>query len=105
MPGAKEAELKARRRRSAALLTSQLAAATRAVSRIPCVPNREPAGAAAQSGSKEESKQEIDIEDVVQAERAGDDGCCARIAGYWSTLIENGSAITQEMLRLYWTEI
>ena len=57
MPGAKEAELKARRRRSATLLTSQL---TRAVSKIPGVPNREPAGAAAQSEYKKESKQEIE---------------------------------------------
>ena len=58
------------------------------------VPNREPAGAATQSGSKEESKQDIDIQDVVQAERAGDDGCRARIAEYWSTLIRNGSTNT-----------
>ena len=42
MPGVKEAELKARRRRSAALLTSRLASVAGTDSRISGVPNREP---------------------------------------------------------------
>ena len=55
--------------------TSMLASVAGIDSRISGVPNREPAGAATQSGSKEESKQDIDIQDVVHAERAGDDEC------------------------------
>ena len=91
MPGVKEAELKARRRRSAALLTSRLASVTGTDSRTSDVPNREPAGAATQSGPKEKFEHEDDVNDVVQAERA-DDGCCARMAQYWSGLIERGAA-------------
>ena len=72
MPGVKEAELKARRRRSAALLTSGLQSVSGTDREISGVPNREPAD--------EKDK------DVVMATKA-DDGCCARVARFCSDLV------------------
>ena len=65
MPGAKEAELKARRLRSAALLTSGLASVGKADSRIPGSPDREQAGTSTQSGSKNRIREDIIIEGDV----------------------------------------
>ena len=93
MPGVKEAELKARRRRSAALLTSELASVEKADSSIPSSPDWEQAEASTQSGSKDTCKirESIIIEDdVIHADRA-EDGCCAKCVQYWSGLIESGA--------------
>ena len=98
MPGVKEAELKARRRQSATLLTSRLASVTGTDSRTPGVPDREPAVAATQSGPKEEFEDKEDVKDVVLAERT-DDRCCARIAWHWSGLIGSGATV-----RVSWSE-
>ena len=73
MPGVKEAELKARRRRSAALLTSGLQSVFGTDREISGVPNREPAD-------------EKDKDHVVMATKA-DDGCCARVARFCSDLV------------------
>ena len=91
MPGVKEAELKARRRRSAALLTSGLASVEKADSRIPGSPDREQAGTSTQSEPKNRIREDIVIEgDVLHAERT-EDGCCTRCVQYWSGLIERGA--------------
>ena len=92
MPGVKEAELKARRRRSAAFLTSGLGSDKKTDSRIPGGPNRDPAVADTQSEPKEEFEYEDDVKDVVMAERA-DDSCCEKIAQYWSGLIGRGATV------------
>ena len=82
MPGVKEAELKARRRRSAALLTSGLASVGKADSRIPGSPDREQAGTSTQSGFQNRIREDTIIEgDVLHAERA-EDGCCTRVVKY-----------------------
>ena len=97
MPGVKEAELKARWRRSAALLTGRPGSDKRTDSRIPGSPNRDPAVADTQSEPKEEFEYENDVKDVVIAERT-DDSCCTEIAQYWSGLI--GSRAT---VRVSWS--
>ena len=92
MPGVKEVEPKARRRRSAALLTSGLPSVTGTEKRIPDVPNRESAVAATQSGSEEEFVEDKVDKDVVLAEGA-DDGCCSKFARYLSGLIPSKTTI------------
>ena len=92
MPGVKEVELKARRRRSAALLTSGLASVTGTENRIPDVPNRESAVAATQSGSKEKFVKDKIDKNVVLAEGV-DDGCCSKFARYLSGLIPSKTTI------------
>ena len=91
MPGVKEAELKARRRRSAALLTSELASVEKADSSIPGSPDREQTGASTQSGSKNKIRESIIIEDDVSHADRAEDGCCAKCVQYWSGLIESGA--------------
>ena len=73
MPGVKEAELKARRRCSAAQLTSGLQSVSGTDRENSGVPNREPAD-------------EKDKGHVVMATKA-DDGCCARVARFCSDLM------------------
>ena len=81
MPGVKEAELKARRRRSAAQLTSGLQPVSGAGRGAPGA-DLEPVVAGCLGEPEEEFKGNRIRENVVMAERA-EDGCCARIARYW----------------------
>ena len=86
MPGVNKAELKARRRRSAAQLTGRSLPAP-AGKRTPGSPNREPAAVADEKDEPEEEFEEnIILENVVMANRAGD-SCCARLAHYCSGLL------------------
>ena len=93
MPGVKEAEIKARRLRSAALLTSGLASVEKADSSFPSSPDWEQAGASTQSGSKDKIRESIIIEDDVSHADRAEDGCCAKCVQYWSGLIESGATL------------
>ena len=84
MPGVNEAELKARRRRSAALLTSSLPG-TGTGNRVLSGPDLDPAVAGVSDQPKEKLEDNNIAADVIMAERT-DDGCCARIARCLSEL-------------------
>ena len=93
MPGVNEAELKARRRRSAAQLTGRPFPVS-VGSGAPGGPNRESAAVAEEKDKpKEEFEENIISENVVMADRA-DDSCCARLAHYCSGLLGREAAFS-----------
>ena len=93
MPGVNKAELKARRRRSAAQLTGRSLPAS-AGRGAPGGPNQESATVAEEKDKPEEEFEEnIISENVVMANRA-DDSCCARLAHYCSGLLGREAAFS-----------
>ena len=93
MPGVNKAELKARRRRSAAQLTGRPFPVS-VGSGAPGGPNRESAAVAEEKDKpKEEFEENIISENVVMAGRA-DDSCCARLAHYFSGLLGREAAFS-----------
>ena len=93
MSGVNKAELKARRRRSAAQLTGRSFPVS-VGSGAPGGPNRESAAVAEEKDKpKEEFEENIISENVVMADRA-DDSCCARLAHYCSGLLGREAAFS-----------
>ena len=84
MPGVNEAELKARRRRSAAQLTSSLPG-TGTGNRVSSGPDLDPAVAGVSDQPKEKLEDNNIAADVIMADRT-EDGCCARVSHLCDTL-------------------
>ena len=78
MPGVNEAELKARRRRSAAQLTSSLPG-TGTGNRVSSGPDLDPAVAGVSDQPKEKLEDNNIAADVIMADRT-EDGCCAKVS-------------------------
>ena len=97
MPGVNKAELKARRRRSAAQLTGSLLSETGTGSRVSGGPDLDPAVAGDRNQPKEEFEEKDLLEGVVMADRA-DDGCCARVARYCSELVGHEATFSLKVL-------
>ena len=78
MPGVNKAELKARRRRSAAQLTSSLPG-TGTGNRVSSGPDLDPAVAGVSDQPEEKLEDNNIAADVIMADRT-EDGCCARVS-------------------------
>ena len=92
MPGVNEAELKARRRRSAAQLTSSLPG-TGTGNRVSSGPDLDPAVAGVSDQPKEKLEDNNIAADVIMADRT-EDGCCARVSRCLSELTGREAAFT-----------
>ena len=84
MPGVNKAELKARRRRSAAQLTSSLPG-TGTGNRVSSGPDLDPAVAGVSDQPKEKLEDNNIAADVIMADRT-EDGCCAKVSRCLSEL-------------------
>ena len=97
MPGTNQAELKARRRRSATQLTGRPLPTTGTGRGALDGPDLDPAVAGDRNQPKEEFEEKDLLEDVVMADRA-DDGCCARVARYCSKLVGHEATFNLKVL-------